>query len=203
MDLGLTSSNSSLPDRWWAGPELETAREAPATDSGALSGGGAEHLWQLSISLNEGTRGSRSPGFTCMQQPCVFTCEENCGSRISCSCTYTPDTCTQPGGIPFPLCPAGWGQGCYGDNDNDFGHLTHSLKVDNVADDLPHSRLVLDDNNLASEDNKMQEDLLHSSAIARVSPAKKINKNHPPRQRRQSPNKTARKKAVTDNHALQ
>ena len=72
-------------------------------------------------------------------------------------------------------------------DDNDLGHLTHDLELDDVADDLPHSRLMLDDHILDLEENEMQEDLLHSFAFTPESPAKKINliflhQYHQPRQ---------------------
>ena len=43
------------------------------------------------------------------------------------------------------------------DND-DLGHLTHGLELDNVVNDLPHSRPALDDHHLALEGHEMQED---------------------------------------------
>ena len=54
-------------------------------------------------------------------------------------------------------------------DDNGLGHLPYGLELDNVADDLPHSRFVLTDHDLASEDDKMQDDWPHSSAIPSVS----------------------------------
>jgi len=54
--------------------------------------------------------------------------------------------------------------------DDDLDHMTHDLELDHVANDLPHSRLTSDDHNLALEGNEMQEDFLHNSAIAPVSP---------------------------------
>ena len=48
-------------------------------------------------------------------------------------------------------------------DNNVLGHLQHSLELDNVADDLPHSRFVLIDHNLVSKGDEMQEDWPHSS----------------------------------------
>jgi len=42
---------------------------------------------------------------------------------------------------------------------DDLGHLSQSLELDDVANDLSHSRLVLDAHDLAVEDDQMQEDL--------------------------------------------
>jgi len=40
-------------------------------------------------------------------------------------------------------------------DNNDLGHLQHSLELDNVADDLPHSSFVLIDHDLALEGEEM------------------------------------------------
>jgi len=54
-------------------------------------------------------------------------------------------------------------------DDNELGHLQHCLELDNVGDDLLHSRFVLTDHDLALEGDGMQEDWPHSSAIPPVS----------------------------------
>jgi len=54
-------------------------------------------------------------------------------------------------------------------DNNNLGHLQHILELDNVADDLPHSRFVLTDHNLALEGDKTHEDWPHISAIPLVS----------------------------------
>jgi len=66
--------------------------------------------------------------------------------------------------------------------DNDLGHLSYCIELDNIDDDLPHSIIVRDDHDLVSEGDGMQEELPYSPAIA----AKKI-KQHPPRERRPPP----------------
>jgi len=53
-------------------------------------------------------------------------------------------------------------------DDNDLGHLSYGLEQDDIDDDLPHSTLVRDDNDLVSEGEGMQEDSLYSPAIELV-----------------------------------
>jgi len=50
-------------------------------------------------------------------------------------------------------------------DDNGLGHLPYGLELDNVADDLPHSRFVLTDHDLASEDDKMQDHRIGRTAL--------------------------------------
>ena len=44
-------------------------------------------------------------------------------------------------------------------DDNDLGHLSYGLELDNIEDDLPHSRLVLYTHDLALKSDQMQENL--------------------------------------------
>jgi len=53
--------------------------------------------------------------------------------------------------------------------DNDLGHLSYGLELDDINDDLPHSTIVRDDHDLDSEGDEMQEAWLHSSTIPSVS----------------------------------
>ena len=48
------------------------------------------------------------------------------------------------------------------DND-DLGHLTHGLELDNVVNDLPHSRPALDDHHLALETTRCRRTLMTAS----------------------------------------
>ena len=48
-------------------------------------------------------------------------------------------------------------------DDNDLGHLSYGLELDNIDDDLPNSTIVRDDHDLASEGDEIQEDMSHSS----------------------------------------
>jgi len=82
-------------------------------------------------------------------------------------------------------------------DDNDLGHLAYGLHLDDDDDDLPHSTIVRDDQDLVSEGDGMQQELQSSPAIE----VKKI-KQRPPRQRRQPPTKPVRKKAVADKYAM-
>jgi len=54
-------------------------------------------------------------------------------------------------------------------DDNDLGHLSYDLELDDIDDDLPHSTIVRDDHDLASEGDNMQEDWPHSFANPSVS----------------------------------
>jgi len=54
-------------------------------------------------------------------------------------------------------------------DNNDRGHLQYILELDNVVDELPHSRFVVTDHDLALEGDKMHEDWPHISAIPLVS----------------------------------
>jgi len=47
--------------------------------------------------------------------------------------------------------------------DNDLGHLSYGLKLDEIDDDLPHSTIVRNDHGLVSEGNGMQEDLSYQN----------------------------------------
>jgi len=60
LNISSGSSNTSLFDRWWAGPEWETARAAPVTDSGTSNGGAitAHH----SYAFLKSREGSQSGG---------------------------------------------------------------------------------------------------------------------------------------------
>jgi len=62
-------------------------------------------------------------------------------------------------------------------DDNDLGHLSHGLDLDDIQDALPNSTIVLGDHKLVSEDDKMQEDLPYRPAIEVVAatPAQKAN----------------------------
>jgi len=54
-------------------------------------------------------------------------------------------------------------------DDNDLGHLSYCLEQDDIHDDLPHSTIVRDDHDLASEGDDMQEDWPHIFANPSVS----------------------------------
>jgi len=82
-------------------------------------------------------------------------------------------------------------------DDNDLGHMSYGLELDNIEDDLPHSTIVREDHDLVSEGDGMQEELQYSPVIE----AEKI-KQRPPPHRRPPPTKTAHKKAVSDKYAI-
>ena len=54
-------------------------------------------------------------------------------------------------------------------DDNDLRHLLYGLEQNDIDNYLPHSSIVRDDHNLASEGDEMQEDWPHSSANPSVS----------------------------------
>ena len=82
-------------------------------------------------------------------------------------------------------------------DDNDLGHLSYSLELDDIDDELPHSTIVRDDHDLVSEGDWMQEELQHSPAIEeKEKRRKKRGQRWPP------PTQAARKKAVTDKYAV-
>ena len=51
-------------------------------------------------------------------------------------------------------------------DDNDLGHLSYGLELDDIDDDLPHSTIVRDDHDLLSESDRMYEDSLASLTLA-------------------------------------
>jgi hypothetical protein len=82
-------------------------------------------------------------------------------------------------------------------DDNDLGHLSYGLELDDIDDDLPHSTIVRNDHDMVLEGDGMQEELQYSPAIE-----EKKKKQRPPHQRRPPPTQAARKKAVTDKYAV-
>jgi len=51
-------------------------------------------------------------------------------------------------------------------NNNDLGHLSYGLELDDNDDDPPHSTIVRDDHDLLSESDGMHEDSPASLTLA-------------------------------------
>ena len=81
-------------------------------------------------------------------------------------------------------------------DDNDLGHLSYGLELDDIDHDLPHLTIVRDDHDLLSEGGGMQEDLPYSPVIvlATATPDKKAQKRSNTKRHRNTT--AARKLAV-------
>jgi len=72
-------------------------------------------------------------------------------------------------GVNKSPCPQGAkGKEAMEIDDNELGHLSYSLELDDIDNDLPHSTIVRDDHDLLSEgdgNHGMQKDLAYSPAV--------------------------------------